>query len=446
MKSSVRYSIKRGHADKRGLCDVEMTVNAGGRRWRCLAGVKCRAAGDFDLDRQAFVRSAKPVKGGLTVTAAEANAALDVVRGAVLRLFTPLTEWPPVDEVRRTVSEAAGKAERAERRTVGGFEALADAFLDSRRCSGNRRSGLSRLLRILSFAERTGMRGLSPLDFDPQRYEAYRTRLGAELDKLRRGEAADAALTAPWRDVPRTKWPKALSRNTLGQEMTAVRSVFLWAYRAGVLPSDPFAAGAYERPKGVYGTPYYPNKAELDRFAAADLPEALAEARDLFVFQSCVGCRVSDLAAFTPDNVSGGRLHYIARKTAGKRPETVEVPLSRKALDVLARWEAKGLFLPPLRSDKTKYNVLIKKAFKAAGLDRRVEVLDRHTGVPAVRPLYEVASSHMARRTFVGNLVNAGVKDSVIGSMSGHVPGSQAFARYYTVEDGIKTAAVAALD
>ena len=445
MKSNLRYSVKRGHADTRGLCDIEATVSAAGRRWRCLVGLKCKPDG-FDLSRQAFPKGAAVARGKLTVTATEANALLDMVRGAVLRLFAPLTEWPAVDEVRRTVGEAAGKTGRADKTPEGGFAGLAQAFLTARRCGGSRAQYLNKVLRLLTCAEATGLRGLGLDDFDPARFDAYRLRIGAELEKLRRGEKPDPALVKPWRQVRPAQWPRGVSRNSMQNEMAAVRSVLLWAYRTGRIPSDPFARGAYEKPKGVYGTPYYPNKGELDRLAAADLSGAEDEARDLFVFQACVGCRVSDLAALTPDNVHDGRLHYVAKKTAGKRPETIEVPLAGKALAVLEKWEAKGGFLPPMRLRRHQYNEALRAAFRSAGLDRKVEVLDRHTGEATVRPLWEVATSHMARRTFVGNLVNAGVKDSVIGAMSGHVPGSRAFARYYTVEDGIKSAAVAALD
>lgn len=445
MKSNLRYSVKRGHVDARGLCDLEATVSAGGRRWRCLVGLKCKPDG-FDLSRQAFPKGAAVARGKLTVQAAEANALLDVVRGAVLRLFAPLTEWPPVDEVRRTVAEAAGKTGRKTEAPGGGFAGLAEAFLAARRCGAARRHALTRTLRTLACAEASGLKGLGLDDFAPARYEAYLSRICAELSRAKAGRTADPALVRPWRDVPVTQWPRGMSRNSLTTEMTAVRSVLLWAYRTGRTASDPFAQGTYERPAGVYGTPYYPNKAELDLLAGADLRGAEDEARDLFVFQACVGCRVSDLASLGEDNARDGRLHYVAKKTAGKRPETIEVPLARKALAVLEKWSARGLFLPPMRSDGKRYNRALRKAFRAAGLVRKVEVLDRRTGEAEVRPLWEVATSHMARRAFVGNLVNAGVKDSVIGAMSGHVPGSRAFARYYTVEDGIKSAAVAALD
>jgi len=51
------------------------------------------------------------------------------------------------------------------------------------------------------------------------------------------------------------------------------------------------------------------------------------------------------------------------------------------------------------------------------------------------RVLCEVATSHMARRTFVGNLYQQVQDPNLIGKMSGHVEGSAAFARYRRIED-----------
>ena len=54
------------------------------------------------------------------------------------------------------------------------------------------------------------------------------------------------------------------------------------------------------------------------------------------------------------------------------------------------------------------------------------------------RPLNEIASSHMARRTFIGNMYKKVKDPDLIGSMSGHVEGSKAFARYRTIDDDMK--------
>ena len=57
-------------------------------------------------------------------------------------------------------------------------------------------------------------------------------------------------------------------------------------------------------------------------------------------------------------------------------------------------------------------------------------------------PINEIASSHMARRTFIGNIYNKVPDPNVIGSMPGHVEGSRAFARYRTIEEDLKKSLV----
>jgi len=54
------------------------------------------------------------------------------------------------------------------------------------------------------------------------------------------------------------------------------------------------------------------------------------------------------------------------------------------------------------------------------------------------RVLYEIASSHLARRTFVGNLYKQVKDPNLVGALSGHKEGSKAFARYRTIDDEMK--------
>ena len=79
------------------------------------------------------------------------------------------------------------------------------------------------------------------------------------------------------------------------------------------------------------------------------------------------------------------------------------------------------------------------------GIDRKVIVLDPKTREDVARPLYEVASTHTARKTFIGNLYRQ-VNPNLIASMSGHSEGSRAFARYRKIDDEMKKELVNLLD
>ena len=60
--------------------------------------------------------------------------------------------------------------------------------------------------------------------------------------------------------------------------------------------------------------------------------------------------------------------------------------------------------------------------------------------------VHKLASSHMARRTFVGNLYKQVLDPNIVASMSGHAEGSRAFSRYREIDREIKTNAVNLLD
>ena len=228
------------------------------------------------------------------------------------------------------------------------------------------------------------------------------------------------------------------SLNTINSNMTLLRTVCNWVRKQGATRNDPF--NGYEVPKTLYGTPFYLTIEERDKVYECDLSDRpdLAEYRDMFVFQCMVGCRHGDLVTFTPKNFIDGVLEYIPQKTIHKLPRTVRVPLTEKAAAILARHthgEDEVLF--PMHFN-FKFNDAIREILKRAGINRMVSVLNPRTRQEEKRPLYEVATSHMARRTFVGNLYKQVKDPNLVASMSGHANGSVAFARYRTIDDDIK--------
>ena len=111
------------------------------------------------------------------------------------------------------------------------------------------------------------------------------------------------------------------------------------------------------------------------------------------------------------------------RKVKDGRPVTVRVPLNSIAKEILERYKDLPFDeLLPLISQQ-KYNVAIKKMFLAAGLTRPVVVYNPTTSEQEIRPLNEVASSHLSRRCFVGNLSKQVKDPNPVGALSGHKEG-----------------------
>lgn len=195
-----------------------------------------------------------------------------------------------------------------------------------------------------------------------------------------------------------------------------------------------------------YGTPVFITTEERNRLYKAELPERLQKQRDIFVFQCAIGCRVSDLWSMTKANVIDGAIEYIQHKTKEDRPVTVRVPLIKVAIEIVEKYkDYEGEKLFPFTSQQ-HYNIDIKEMFKLAKIDRIVTVLNPVTGDEEKVPIYEVASSHMARRAFIGNLYNKVQDPNLIGSMSGHAEGSRAFARYRDIGEDLKKETVALLE
>ena len=234
-----------------------------------------------------------------------------------------------------------------------------------------------------------------------------------------------------------------ISLNTISTNMTLFRTVCNWVRKQGVTTNDPFLG--YEMPKALYGTPFFLTVQERDQVLSFDLSDdaELADYRDMFMFQCMVGCRHGDLVTFTPKNIIDGVLEYIPRKTKGKSGAVVRVPLIPKAMAIVdghCHGEDAPLFP---RCYNSKYNEAIRCILKRAGVNRVVTVINPKTRKEGKKPICDVATSHIARRTFIGNLYRQVKDPSLVASMSGHANGSVAFQRYRAIDDDMKKSLVA---
>jgi integrase len=234
--------------------------------------------------------------------------------------------------------------------------------------------------------------------------------------------------------------------NTISGMFIKIRTLFLWAIDEGKTINNPFKKFEIETP--TYGTPYYITIEERNQLYNKDLSHktTLAIQRDIFVFQCVIGCRVADLVKLTKSNLTEGAIEYIPRKTKDGRPITVRVPLNQIAKEILGRYaDNEGNALLPFISPQ-KYNDAIKEAFTLAELTREVTIIDPTTREEDHQPLNKLASSHLARRCFIGNLYKQVQDPNLIGKLSGHAEGSKAFARYRDVDEQMKIKLVNLLD
>ncbi|MCM1034967.1 MAG: site-specific integrase [Bacteroides sp.] len=244
------------------------------------------------------------------------------------------------------------------------------------------------------------------------------------------------------------------SQNTEVGKIKSLRAIFAYAVQKGYIDKNPTAH--FQIPSEVYGDPIFLTAEERDKlYAFQDLPHYIAVQRDIFIFQCYVGCRVGDLIHLTQANVSeDGWLQYIPNKTRRSVQTTVRVPLSRVAQEIIARYASEKEQQLSLRKnyDKTtkeeqpllpfihpnNYNAYIHEASKRAGLNRKVMVLNKITFRTETKELWEVTSSHTARKTFMEWMFRETQSERITSSFTGHVEGSRAFARYTHVDDQMK--------
>lgn len=221
--------------------------------------------------------------------------------------------------------------------------------------------------------------------------------------------------------------------------MKRLKALVNWCIETDRMQGNPF--------KGVtigsetYGSPIYITMDECETIANFDLTnesQTIQQQRDIFIFQCCVGCRVSDLYLLTTANIIDGMIRYVPIKTEGKTRVEARVPLDDLAKSILAKYKDAtddGRIFPFV--SKQRYNDAIKDILRLCGITRNVIWRNPTTGKSEVKPICDIASSHMARRTFVGGIYKKVQDPNVIGAMSGHAEGSKSFVRYRDIEDDV---------
>ena len=105
-------------------------------------------------------------------------------------------------------------------------------------------------------------------------------------------------------------------------------------------------------------------------------------------------------------------------------------PLMRSALDILKKYDFKFSFLRNLWG-KDGYNHQIKTLLEHCGINRKSPVRDTESGKTKYVPIYELASTKLARKTFVNLMASCQVDLYAAGL---HKRGSDAVERYAHID------------
>lgn len=331
-----------------------------------------------------------------------------------------------------------------DKRLDESFFDLFTTFLNGRKLSEVRIRNFKVLFRILKRFELYKKKVDNP-NFQLN-LETFNLDILREIDSFIR-EEHNFVSTYPdlYLSISEKRLPKERGLNTINGLLVKLRTFIIWCEDNGKINHNPF--NKYSIPEAVYGTPYYINIEERNKIYRTNLSRHpnLEIQRDIFIFQCLIGCRVSDLYKFTHLNVINHAIEYIPRKTREGRPLTIRVPLNTIAKEILDKYYNKDGPLFPFIPEQ-KYNKAIKRIFLAARITRPVMVLNTVTREQEIRPINEIASSHLARRCFVGNLYKQVKDPNLVSALSGHKEGSKAFARYRDIDEDMKKELVKMLE
>ena len=187
----------------------------------------------------------------------------------------------------------------------------------------------------------------------------------------------------------------------------------------------------------MYDAPIFLKSDELRQVMNTTVPPDLQQTKDIFVLNCALGCRISDLKRLTMDKVAVPDdgipyVHYIPSKTARSQStnQEIQTPLIPPALEIIQRTQLAFNGHNP-KYEKQVYNKSLRRLLAYCGINRQVCLYDHELGDNVYRPLYEVASSKLARKTHVDMLTKVQVNYYAAGL---HRKGSEAVFRYTTLE------------
>ncbi len=232
-----------------------------------------------------------------------------------------------------------------------------------------------------------------------------------------------------------------VSVNTVVNTMKNLQALFNELEKTDEIMKSPFRRLTTEKKRAVmhtmYDSPVFLRQDEFRKVIDTEVPKKLQGAKDAFVLNCCFGCRLGDFSRLSMEKVSVSPegipyIHYIPSKTSGTQETNKEIitPIVRLGFDIIKRTGFNfGVNLS--KSGANYYNKKVREIVKIAGIDRKVSIYDQEKHDNIYVPLYEEASSKLARKTHVDMMSRVQVNLYAAGL---HREGGSAVNRYTQME------------
>lgn len=164
----------------------------------------------------------------------------------------------------------------------------------------------------------------------------------------------------------------------------------------------------------------------------------LDKIKDLFVFGCTVAIRVSDLLKLDVKNlIVQGEKYYIKVKSIKSNTYT-SIKIPEYAIEILKKYKSKNRLLPTISI--AWFNTRLKQFAKLIPDDFELIKTREKRGEqviiyknPSKKIHYKLSdhiTTHTMRRTAISTMLNLGIPEHMVRSISGHAPNSREFFRY----------------
>ena len=248
-----------------------------------------------------------------------------------------------------------------------------------------------------------------------------------------------------YQDLNERNVPKEIrGHNTVAKKNQQMKAFFSYMQGNDVTTNNPYMTMAIQKSKIMLerydSDPVVFTTKELSDFIQAEVPSDLLQTKEAFLMQCTIGARISDFKGLTKSNIKVTYdgipyFEYVAKKTVGaqERPKRQRAPIVRFVFDILKKYDFELKILKNI-SGKSGYNKQIKEVCKAAGLNRPISIIDDSGNIIENKPLYELVSSHTARRICQSFMKRYTINDDFLGL---HAEGSAALSRYIDVDTAV---------
>ena len=280
-----------------------------------------------------------------------------------------------------------------------------------------------------------GRTAITPSDFTPNDVMEYRQFIVDEYKYVKKWPKLYA--NEPARHIPN----EPRNQNTAATRVKQLKAFFSALEDADEIAKSPFRKLGKDRVKMAtkerYDEPVFLHFEEFMAVMNTDVPESHRETKDAFLLQCAFGCRVADFQKLSMANVGVDKhgipyIHYLPNKTKKEQRDNseIETPIIRYALDIVKKYKFNFHILHYV-SGEWGYNAKIKQLLQKCGIDRECNVYNEEIEDNEYKPLYELASSKLCRKTHVDIMNKAQVNLYAAGL---HRIGSDAVNRYTKLE------------